>query len=487
MQSLPDPAVVVLVGPAGSGKSHFARTHYRAAEIVSSDDLRGVVGSGAHDLAADRRGVRDPRARRRGPPLAWADHRRRHPRPGPRPPPGLARRRQGRRAPGRRRRHRHPARGDPAPQRGSRVRRPGDRTRHPAQAVPRGPRRRAAGRGLGRRARRQARLPRGRRDTDLGGHTHRRPALVAGADRHAPALPLPVGRGTGRVAAVDGAGRGRGRLRRTGGDGPPHPDPAGGPGLGADPRALGDSRPGGRPGHAASPRHARLPHHLPAGGHHGQGRGDARRADGRPGVRRGRRRMVAPRARGVRPAVPAGARAAGRPRVGHRDDAGTVGGGHQGLRRGAGQPAGDHVLPATGGVDPGDRRRERRATYVAHRGPPGRRLQPALGRRAARPQARRAAAAPRRGRAAARRARGHRARPARHRPGPRRRVGPGRAASWAHSGGDVRAEEARRHRRPAARPVGRTRRARRRDGVRVHAGPGRSGRRAGAERLDATT
>ena len=52
MQHLPDPALLVLVGPAGSGKSHFARAYYRGPEIVSSDDLRGVVGSGAHDLAA---------------------------------------------------------------------------------------------------------------------------------------------------------------------------------------------------------------------------------------------------------------------------------------------------------------------------------------------------------------------------------------------------------------------------------------------------
>ena len=51
-QHLPDPALLVLIGPAGSGKSHFARAHYRGPEIVSSDDLRGVVGSGAHDLAA---------------------------------------------------------------------------------------------------------------------------------------------------------------------------------------------------------------------------------------------------------------------------------------------------------------------------------------------------------------------------------------------------------------------------------------------------
>ena len=49
---LPDPALVVLVGPAGSGKSTWAAAHYRAAEIVSSDALRGVVGSGPHDLDA---------------------------------------------------------------------------------------------------------------------------------------------------------------------------------------------------------------------------------------------------------------------------------------------------------------------------------------------------------------------------------------------------------------------------------------------------
>ena len=49
---LPDPALVVLVGPSGSGKSTWAAARYRATEIVSSDALRGVVGSGAHDLAA---------------------------------------------------------------------------------------------------------------------------------------------------------------------------------------------------------------------------------------------------------------------------------------------------------------------------------------------------------------------------------------------------------------------------------------------------
>lgn len=50
--TLPDPALVVLVGASGSGKSTWAAARYRAAEIVSSDALRGIVGSGEHDLDA---------------------------------------------------------------------------------------------------------------------------------------------------------------------------------------------------------------------------------------------------------------------------------------------------------------------------------------------------------------------------------------------------------------------------------------------------
>ena len=49
---LPDPALVVLVGPSGSGKSTWAAAHHRAAEVVSSDALRGIVGSGPRDLDA---------------------------------------------------------------------------------------------------------------------------------------------------------------------------------------------------------------------------------------------------------------------------------------------------------------------------------------------------------------------------------------------------------------------------------------------------
>ncbi|WP_374454021.1 LLM class flavin-dependent oxidoreductase [Nocardioides sp.] len=49
---LPDPALVVLVGASGSGKSTWAAEHFRDQEVVSSDALRGVVGSGPHDLDA---------------------------------------------------------------------------------------------------------------------------------------------------------------------------------------------------------------------------------------------------------------------------------------------------------------------------------------------------------------------------------------------------------------------------------------------------
>ncbi len=49
---LADPAVVVLVGASGSGKSRWAAERFRVSEIVSSDALRAVVGSGPADLDA---------------------------------------------------------------------------------------------------------------------------------------------------------------------------------------------------------------------------------------------------------------------------------------------------------------------------------------------------------------------------------------------------------------------------------------------------
>jgi alkanesulfonate monooxygenase SsuD/methylene tetrahydromethanopterin reductase-like flavin-dependent oxidoreductase (luciferase family)/predicted kinase len=52
--AIPDPALVVLIGASASGKTHWVRARYRAVEIVSSDGLRAVVGSGEHDLDASR-------------------------------------------------------------------------------------------------------------------------------------------------------------------------------------------------------------------------------------------------------------------------------------------------------------------------------------------------------------------------------------------------------------------------------------------------
>jgi alkanesulfonate monooxygenase SsuD/methylene tetrahydromethanopterin reductase-like flavin-dependent oxidoreductase (luciferase family)/predicted kinase len=51
VSAIPDPALVVLIGPSGSGKSTWA-ARYRRQEVVSADQLRGVVGSGEHDLDA---------------------------------------------------------------------------------------------------------------------------------------------------------------------------------------------------------------------------------------------------------------------------------------------------------------------------------------------------------------------------------------------------------------------------------------------------
>ena len=61
VEGVPDPALVVLVGASSSGKSTWARQRYRAPEIVSSDELRAVVGSSRHDLdaSADAFGLLD--------------------------------------------------------------------------------------------------------------------------------------------------------------------------------------------------------------------------------------------------------------------------------------------------------------------------------------------------------------------------------------------------------------------------------------------
>jgi F420-dependent oxidoreductase-like protein len=54
---LPDPCLVVLIGVAGSGKSTWAARWFPATSIVSSDDLRAVVGRHRHDLQATKDAV----------------------------------------------------------------------------------------------------------------------------------------------------------------------------------------------------------------------------------------------------------------------------------------------------------------------------------------------------------------------------------------------------------------------------------------------
>jgi F420-dependent oxidoreductase-like protein len=54
MVRLPEPCLVVLVGPAGCGKSTWAARCFRADEIISSDRLRSMVGTGERDQRAGK-------------------------------------------------------------------------------------------------------------------------------------------------------------------------------------------------------------------------------------------------------------------------------------------------------------------------------------------------------------------------------------------------------------------------------------------------
>jgi protein phosphatase len=50
--SIPELSLVLLVGPSGSGKSTFARKHFLATEVVSSDFCRALVSDDENDQSA---------------------------------------------------------------------------------------------------------------------------------------------------------------------------------------------------------------------------------------------------------------------------------------------------------------------------------------------------------------------------------------------------------------------------------------------------
>ena len=55
---VPELSLVVLIGVSGSGKSTFAREHFKPTEVISSDFCRGLVADDENDQSATGRRVR---------------------------------------------------------------------------------------------------------------------------------------------------------------------------------------------------------------------------------------------------------------------------------------------------------------------------------------------------------------------------------------------------------------------------------------------
>ena len=56
--SVPEPALVLLVGPSGSGKSTFALKHFKQSEIISSDLLREMISDDPSNQGASAEAFR---------------------------------------------------------------------------------------------------------------------------------------------------------------------------------------------------------------------------------------------------------------------------------------------------------------------------------------------------------------------------------------------------------------------------------------------
>jgi predicted kinase len=57
-RTLPDPACILLIGAAGSGKTTFAAQHFPADAILSSDALREAISGDAADQSVNRAAFR---------------------------------------------------------------------------------------------------------------------------------------------------------------------------------------------------------------------------------------------------------------------------------------------------------------------------------------------------------------------------------------------------------------------------------------------